>query len=50
MNYEPKLVRIDDHHIKVENLVFHMPGIWRIEVTVYDGQTPHRFTRDVPLK
>ena len=50
MNYEPKLAQIGTHRVKVENLVFHMPGIWRIEVTVYEGQTPHRFTHDMALK
>ena len=50
MNYEPKTARIDSHRHEVKNLVFHMPGIWRLEVTAYQGDKPHRFTQDVRVR
>ena len=49
MNYEPKIAEIDRGHYEVKNLVFHMPGIWRFEVTAYENKKPFRFTHDVAL-
>lgn len=50
MNYEPKTTQIGRRRYEVKNLVFHMPGIWRLEVTAYEDGKPHRYTYDVPLR
>ena len=50
MNYEPKTERKDSHRYEVKNLLFHMPGIWRLEITAYENSKPHRFTHDVTIR
>ncbi len=50
MNYNPKLVKIDDNRYQVEDLVFHMPGLWRLEVTAYGDEKPHRFTHELSVQ
>ncbi|MEM8649851.1 MAG: hypothetical protein AAGF54_04915 [Pseudomonadota bacterium] len=50
MNYDPEVTRVDGHRYEVKNLVFHMPGTWRLEVTAYEGDKPHRFTHEVPIQ
>lgn len=50
MNYKANVKRINDHQYVVENLLFHMLGIWRLEVTAYKSNQPYRFTRDVKLQ
>ena len=49
MNYKPRMEQIDSHHFEVKNLLFHMPGVWRLEVTAYDNEKPYRFTHDLKL-
>ncbi len=49
MNYEPRTAQIGAGHYQVRNLLFHMPGVWRLEVTAYDGDKPHRYTHDVSV-
>ena len=50
MNYKPQLIELDDATIEVKNLLFHMPGIWRMELTVLTGSKPIRFTRDIDVQ
>ena len=50
MNYNPKMSRLADRQYKVENLLFHMPGIWELEVTTLDNGVPHRFTHDLKIQ
>ena len=50
MNYKSKTVRVGNHRYEVDNLLFHMPGLWRLQITVYDNDTPYRFTHDVSLR
>jgi len=50
MNYKVTAVPVDDRTYTVENLLFHMPGVWRVEVTAYDNNKPHRFTHEVELQ
>ena len=49
MNYKPTITRVDDRTYQINNLVFHMPGIWRLEVTAYTNATPHRFSHEMDL-
>ena len=50
MNYEPATVKIDSGHYEARNLLFHMPGVWRFEVTAYENDKPHRYTHDVSVQ
>ena len=50
MNYEPEVAQIDGNRYQVKNLVFHMPGIWRLEVIVYAGGQSYQFSHDVSLQ
>lgn len=50
MNYEPRIVARDAGRYAVEGLLFHMPGIWRFEVTAYADGKPHRFFHDVAVE
>ncbi len=50
MNYEPATAKVDSGHYAVENLLFHMPGVWRFEVTAYENDKPHRYTHDVSVQ
>ena len=50
MNYAVKPEQIDPQTHELKNIVFHMPGVWRVEVTAYDGQNPHYFTYDFDLE
>ena len=50
MNYQPEIVEIEGRFFEVNNLIFHMPGLWKIEITVFDDGAPHRFTHDVNVR
>lgn len=50
MNYGLNAVRVDGRTYEVKNFLLHMPGVWRLEVTVYENNKPHRFTHDVNLQ
>lgn len=50
MNYEPATAKVDNGHYEVENLLFHMPGLWRFEVTAYEHDKPYRYTHDVSVQ
>ena len=50
MNYQPSMEKIDDNHYSVNNILFHMPGIWRFEVTAYGKDKTHRYTYEVNVK
>ncbi len=50
MNYKPKIVSGAGHSYEATGLFFHMPGLWRFEVTVQAQQKRQRFTFDVDAK
>lgn len=50
MNYIPKITKVDGNKYEVENLLFHMPGTWRFEITAFENERPHRFTHDIELQ
>ncbi|MEM7750628.1 MAG: hypothetical protein AAF346_20430 [Pseudomonadota bacterium] len=50
MNYKPKIVSGAKHTYEASGLFFHMPGLWRFEVTVQAKQKRQRFTYDVDVK
>ena len=50
MNYKPSVTSGDDRKYEATGLFFHMPGLWRFEVTVQSKGKPQRFTHDVIAK
>ena len=50
MNYKPKTSKLDNRTFKAENLLFHMPGSWRLEVTAYTNENAYRFSQVVNLR
>jgi len=50
MNYKVEAAPVADRTYVVKNLLFHMPGVWRLEVTAFEKNKPHRFTHDVELQ
>lgn len=50
MNYEPSVSAIEGGKYEVKGLLFHMPGVWRIEVTAYEDGKPHRFFHEVNVQ
>ena len=50
MNYEPKVLKAENGRYEIRNLLFHMPGVWRFEVTAYLDGKPLRYIHDVTLE
>lgn len=47
MNYIPVVSHPSENHFQIENLVFHMPGVWEITVSAFVGDAATHFTADV---
>jgi hypothetical protein len=50
MNYTPEIVSQRPGAFEATGFLFHMPGLWRISVSVYSGTGAHHFTHDVEVK
>ncbi len=50
MNYVPEVKDLGGGRYQAEGLLFHMPGTWRVEVSVYADGKPHRLSRDVQVE
>ena len=50
MNYVPEVKDLGGGRYAAEGLLFHMPGTWRVEVSVYADGKPHRLSRDVAVE
>ena len=50
MNYTPKVTSGDDRTYTATGLFFHMPGLWRIAVTVRSKAKSVRFIHDVVVE
>lgn len=50
MNYVPEVKDLGGGRYAAEGLLFHMPGTWRVEVSVYADGKPHRLSRDVEVE
>ncbi len=50
MNYEPSISAVAEGRYEVKGLLFHMPGIWRFEVTAYQSGKPFRFSHEVKVQ
>ena len=47
INYDPVVKRRQKDLFEATNLLFHMPGLWRFEVSAYYQGKPYRFSHDV---
>ena len=50
MNYAPEVVSKRAGVFEATGFLFHMPGLWRISVSVYNDGGTHHFTHDVEVK
>lgn len=49
MNYQPQLSQTGDGHYKATGFLFHMPGQWKITVSVYSGGAPSHLSMDIDV-
>lgn len=49
MNYEPVVSRVGEGRFNVSGMVFHMPGLWKIEVIARRQDADLRYWLDVEL-
>ena len=47
MNYEASITSIEDNQFTVSNVVFHMPGLWEMRVTLDET---HHYTAEIQVK
>ena len=50
MNYRPEIADLGGGQYRAKGLLFHMPGRWQFEATVFSGGKPTRLTLDVDIK
>ncbi|WP_170332037.1 FixH family protein [Ruegeria arenilitoris] len=50
MNYVPKVTELGDGLFRVDDMLFHMPGLWELQVDVGFGGEPVSYTSEVELK
>ena len=44
MKYRPAVSELDDGMLQVSGLLFHMPGLWQVDVDFVSGERKHRFS------
>lgn len=49
MNYEPRTTQSDDNTLQVDDMVFHMPGFWEIELNAVIDDIPVSYTHSLTL-
>lgn len=49
MNYEPRVTVNADNVLQVDDMVFHMPGVWEIELIVIIGENTLIYTHTLKL-
>ncbi len=47
MNYQPQLSRTGEGQYKATGFLFHMPGHWKITVSVYSDGAPSHLSMDI---
>ena len=50
MNYVPKVTHDGARTYTASGLFFHMPGLWRVQVTFHTDKERQRFTHDVVVE
>lgn len=49
MNYIANIERINNHHFIIKNLLFHMPGDWKIEIKTVTNNTDYQLNINYAL-
>lgn len=49
MNYEPRTTQSDGNTLQVDDMVFHMPGFWEIELNAVIDDIPVSYTHPLTL-
>ncbi|MEP5151458.1 FixH family protein [Planktotalea sp.] len=50
MNYEPVVKAVGNGAFEVSGMVFHMPGVWQVQVSIYGEQEPAFFNLEVEAR
>jgi hypothetical protein len=50
LNYTPKVTALGDGVFRVDNMLFHMPGLWELQVDVGFGDRSVSYTSNIMLK
>lgn len=50
MNYEPEIESLGEGQYAVSNMVYHMPGLWQLKVTLETGDDRPVYVLDMPIR
>lgn len=50
MNYRPKVTQTSKIAYRASGMYFHMPGLWRLSLTLYGAGRSTNFTLDLPVE
>ncbi len=50
LNYVPKVTVLNDRLFRVDEVLFHMPGLWELQVNVDFSGRSVSYTSEIPLK
>jgi hypothetical protein len=50
MNYTPQITTVGDGVFEVDDMLFHMPGVWEVQVNVAFDMRTELYTSDITLK
>ncbi|WP_050605361.1 hypothetical protein [Ruegeria sp. 6PALISEP08] len=50
LNYAPKVTAISDRLFRVDDMLFHMPGLWELQVNVDFNGRSVSYTSEIALK
>ncbi len=50
LNYTPNITALGDRVFRVDNMLFHMPGLWELQVDATFGGRSVSYTSDIVLK
>lgn len=50
MNYTPTVVELGEGAFRVEGMLFHMPGVWEIQMELHDATGITRYTQTTELE
>ena len=50
MNYEPEIEVLGEGRFAVTNMVYHMPGLWQLKVTLETANGRPAYVLDMPIR
>ncbi|WP_170363799.1 hypothetical protein [Ruegeria arenilitoris] len=50
LNYVPEVSALGDGMFRVDDLLFHMPGLWELQADVHIGGRSLSYTSEITLK